>query len=215
MDMAEEINLNFSYKARYHKIGEISSKTKKVWFVLHGYGQLAKYFIKKFSILDNGENCIIAPEGLSRFYLQGFDGRIGATWMTREDRLNDIENYINYLTSVYNHELSNLGQTVEVCILGFSQGAATVSRWALSNEINFHSLVLWAGIFPEDMNFESGQSILKDKRVYNVYGTKDEFLTQERLDKQRVLCKKLGINPEEITFDGGHDINVEVLKSFL
>ena len=36
----------------------------------------------------------MAPEGLSRFYLEGFSGKVGATWMTREDRLNDIDNYL-------------------------------------------------------------------------------------------------------------------------
>src|SRR5690349_9000283 len=99
--------ISFEFRARYFKLGEISTQTKQVWFVLHGYGQLAQYFIKKFSILQDHNICVIAPEGLSHFYLENFQAgsgrkndRVGATWMTRENRMMDIENYVQYLNSV-------------------------------------------------------------------------------------------------------------------
>jgi hypothetical protein len=83
--------LGFSFKARYSRLGEINDDTEQVWFVIHGYGQLAHYFIRKFALLENKNTCIIAPEGLSRFYVNelkegGFrnSDRVGATWMTKE-----------------------------------------------------------------------------------------------------------------------------------
>jgi hypothetical protein len=52
-----------------------------VWFVCHGYGQLAAYFIRHFAFLTENApaTVVIAPEGLSRFHLSGNGGRVGAT----------------------------------------------------------------------------------------------------------------------------------------
>jgi predicted esterase len=217
MQRIEEIE--FQFKARYYKSGEITAGTKAVWFVLHGYGQLAQYFVRKFNILTENNICVIAPEGLSRFYLQTIDtagsragDRVGATWMTKENRLMDIENYIAYLTSVYHKEIPS---EIPVTIFGFSQGSATASRWALSDKIKFDNLVLWAGIFPPDMDFDSGKEILKDKKIFHVYGKTDPFLSDTRFHEMKALSEKLGANIHEITFDGGHDIDSPTLLKLI
>ncbi|MCZ8216519.1 MAG: phospholipase, partial [Cyclobacteriaceae bacterium] len=81
--------ISFQFKARYQTLGKLDANTRKVWFVLHGYGQLAEYFLRKFKSLEAQEIFVIAPEGLSRFYMedvtrrsQGGSQRVGATWMT-------------------------------------------------------------------------------------------------------------------------------------
>jgi len=208
---------DFNFKARHYKLGEITSHTKKVWFVIHGYGQLAQYFIKKFSVLENPETCIIAPEGLSRFYLedvtkrsQSGNNKVGATWMTRENRLMDIENYLTYLNGIYSKEIptSFAGQ---VTLLGFSQGGATVSRWALDGNVSFQRLILWAGIFPNDMDFEKGASLFKNKEVIEVFGDQDPFLTDDRLAEMNALNNKLNLNPTKVQFKGGHEIDEQTL----
>jgi len=213
----KELNLQFQYKARYYKLGEITSDTRQVWFVIHGYGQLAQYFIKKFNVLENQSICVIAPEGLSRFYLEdiptrvaGGSNRVGATWMTRENREMDIENYINYLQSVYDKELP-LDNKIPVTVLGFSQGAATATRWLLSDRPKFHRFVLWAGIFPPDMNFESGKQILNGKDVTAVFGNQDPFITTERVEEMKRLSSKLNVKAEKLTFNGKHELNDEIL----
>src|SRR5690242_15478023 len=100
--------LSFPFSARYFKLGEINEHTTEVWFVLHGQGQLAEFFIQKFKMLEDQNICVIAPEGLSRYYLEGYTGRVGATWMTKENRLMDINNYIQYLNAVYQTEFKAL-----------------------------------------------------------------------------------------------------------
>ena len=217
MQKIEEVE--FQFKARYYKSGEINAGTKAVWFVLHGYGQLAQYFVRKFSILAENKICVIAPEGLSRFYLQNIDAagsrssdRVGATWMTKENRLMDNENYITYLTSVYHKEIP---PEMPVTVLGFSQGSATASRWALSGKIRFDKLILWAGIFPPDMDFDSGKEILKSKKIFHVYGKGDPFLSDSRFHEMKALSEKLGANINEITFDGGHDIDGQTLLKLI
>jgi predicted esterase len=217
----QELQVTFNFQARYYKLGEINQLTKAVWFVLHGYGQLAQYFLPKFKALTNHGVCIMAPEGLSRFYLEDVNtrnqtgnNRVGATWMTRENRLMDIDNYLQYLNTVYAHELQAY-PSIPVTILGFSQGAATASRWAVQNSTPYQSLILWSGIFPNDMDFEKSKEVLKTKTVSQVYGSKDPFLTDARIGEMKGLAEKLGVHSTPIVFDGGHEIHEPTLLSFV
>ncbi|MEZ4971666.1 MAG: alpha/beta hydrolase [Cyclobacteriaceae bacterium] len=216
--MSTEKNISFQFKARYHTLGELNSATKQIWFVIHGYGQLAQYFIKKFDVLARQNIFVIAPEGLSRFYLEdvqtraaGGSNRVGATWMTRENRLMDIENYVSYLDDIYKAEVQSHNFNIPVTILGFSQGAATATRWILNEKIRFDQFILWAGIFPTDMNFDKGHSLLIDKRVVTVFGTDDPFITPPRVNELNDLIGKIGIKPEKMSFTGKHEMNDELL----
>jgi predicted esterase len=214
-----EQQIDFSFKARYYKLGTIGAATRQVWFVLHGYGQLARYFITKFKALEHEGICVIAPEGLSRFYLEDMqpsgrkNNRVGATWMTQENRLMDIGNYLEYLNTIYRRELLNT--TVPVTVLGFSQGAATASRWAVSGAVPFARLVLWAGVFPPDMDFDSSAKLLQHKPVYLVYGKNDPFLTDARFAEMQTISQKLNTTVQEITFEGGHELHEETLLRLL
>jgi predicted esterase len=212
----EELSLRFTFEARYYKLGNINSHTKAIWFVLHGYGQLAKFFLTKFTPLESQDICVIAPEGLSRFYLeemerrlQSGNNRVGSTWMTRENREMDISNYLAYLDSVYKNELN--GTDIPVTILGFSQGAATASRWAINHTMPYVRIILWSGIFPPDMDFEKGHNVLSSHKVNLVYGTNDPFVNEGRLDEMKTLASRLRIEPEILTFDGGHEIDTDTL----
>jgi predicted esterase len=209
-----EIQATFSYNARYSKLGTITSQTKEVWFVLHGYGQLAPYFIRKFHLLNKIGHCVIAPEGLNRFYKHGFSGRVGASWMTKEDRIRDIENYISYLNSVYSLEIP-VEPTFQINLLGFSQGAATASRWITQSLCHFDTLILWAGIFPPDLNLEVSKLRLKKPKVSLIYGSKDPFISDEVLKEQYSLAAKLQVAPVIHTFDGAHDIDSSVLEKIV
>lgn len=207
----DERHIKFDFKARYFMLGEITAQTKNIWLVCHGYGQLANYFLKNFNVLDNGDNCIIAPEGLSRFYLNGFTGRVGATWMTKEDRLTDIENQITLLNTIYQNQITNKNINAKITLFGFSQGVATISRWAMQENLKFDRLVLWAGNIPPDLNFDLGKKLLQPVDTFIVYGNKDPYIDQKQIEIQQEGIKKLAITPQTITFDGAHIIDAETL----
>jgi len=209
--MAEEQRLSFPFEARYFQQGELDANTKQLWFVLHGQGHLAQYFIKKFEVINTQGICVIAPEGLSRYYLDGFYGRVGATWMTKENRSTDIKNYITYLNAIY-QQLDISNSDIKITLLGFSQGAATVCRWAMNTKIDFDRLILWAGIFPFDMDFEKGRELLKNKTVISVNGDQDEFVNEKKIEELRSYEEKLGFETQKINFNGGHEILPETLK---
>lgn len=209
--MAQQKEISFSFKARYFQLGTVHAKTKNIWFVLHGYGQLGEFFIRKFNVLENDETCIIAPEGLSRFYLTDNSGRVGATWMTKENRLMEIDNYLHYLNGIYN-EVIKSASTPKITILGFSQGAATASRWTVSRPNLAQRLILWAGIFPPDLDFEKGSEILNAMEVVEVYGTTDPYLTDDKFKEMISLNTKLKLNATMIQFEGGHEMNEKILQ---
>ncbi len=201
-------------EARYYKIGDIHPGTKNIWLVLHGYGQLAHYFIQHFDILDNGSNCIIAPEALSKFYLQGFSGRVGATWMTKENRLVEIENYTNYLQDIYQKEVKDTALPIpgpKINLLGFSQGCVTAVRWLIGKKPLVHRLVLWGGSFPADIDMNKTREILSDMEIVHVYGKQDPFITENRLKEHTQLSENLGISPKTIRFEGVHTIDRDIL----
>ncbi|MEJ8757401.1 alpha/beta fold hydrolase [Pontibacter sp. H259] len=197
--------------ARFYTIGLPSDAVTDLWLVCHGYGQLARYFLRHFAPLDNGRTVIVAPEAFSRFYLDGFSGRVGATWMTKEDRLAEIDDQAAYLNLLLQTQLQQLPAHVRVTIVGFSQGGATVSRWLASGAAPVHRLILWAASFPEDIDFTSGKAAFTNLPVAIVYGTQDEFITPESLLKKQQLMADLSINPRIYTFEGSHTLHAETL----
>lgn len=213
MAAAQEHHLPVVRTARYYQLGTLSGSTRRVWVVAHGYGQLAMYFIRHFAFLTEADPSlvIIAPEGLSRFYLQGTGGRVGATWMTREDRLTEIDDYVAYLNQLSESLLAQAAPEVAVTVLGFSQGAATVSRWLAQAPFRPAHLVLWAGAFPPDMEFGAASHLLQSLPVTLVCGTEDEFVSEEDLEKQLQFFRQLGVEPTLIRFEGKHALNPTAL----
>ncbi|MCB2410228.1 alpha/beta hydrolase [Hymenobacter lucidus] len=209
-----ERHIAVTRSARYYQAGELSKATRQVWFVCHGYGQLAAYFIRHFHHLAHADpaTVIIAPEGLSRFYLNGTGGRVGATWMTREDRLAEIADYVAYFNQLTGTVLAECPPDVQVTVLGFSQGAATVSRWLAQASFRPARLVLWAGAFPPDVDFTVATHLLHQFPVTLVCGDQDEFISPEDLTKQQDFLRKLGVEPTVIHFQGKHELNGPILQ---
>lgn len=212
----KEKNISFQISTRYFTLGTISDRTKRIWLVLHGYGQLAQYFIRNFDILDDGCNYIIAPEGLFKFYLHGFSGRVGATWMTKEDRLRDIDNNIKYLNCIYEKEIVPiLKDGYEINLLGFSQGCATLARWVLQDHMCFDKLIFWAGTLPPDLNRQEATAKFRNKKIFLVYGTDDPFLKPDTMEQVLNTNRSLNIEPTIIRFEGAHKIDQVVLKNLI
>ncbi|HET9386669.1 MAG TPA: alpha/beta fold hydrolase [Gemmatimonadales bacterium] len=208
----QEHSIPTSRTARYFTLGTPGAGgVREVWFVCHGYGQLAARFLERFRPLESPERCIVAPEGLSRFYLSESpaERRVGASWMTREDRLNEIDDYVRYLDAVYTVVAPPPGQRVTA--LGFSQGTATACRWAALGTSRIDRLVLWGGEVPPDLDITR----LRVPRLILVYGTRDEFFTPKVVAANEARLREHGIRYELLSFDGGHEIHAATLRSLL
>jgi len=212
--MIKKNNIEFQFKARYFTSGILNENTRFIWMVFHGYGQLASFFIKKFDGLNNG-HFVIAPEGLSRFYLANTSGRVGASWMTKEDRLTDIENQLNYFDGLYQSVKTELNNGAKLVVLGFSQGTATAMRWVVNREIKPYRLLLWAGTIPPDLNAENKEVDLSDIDSIIIQGDSDPYLGTEYMQNMGEWIKKYKMNPQYIGFNGGHEIKGKPLKQIV
>ncbi len=210
-----EHHLQVPRSARYFTLGDAGPATREVWFVCHGYGQLAGRFLRHFDPLADGSRLVVAPEGLSRFYLGSGAGRndkIGASWMTREDRLNEIADYIRYLDALHAEILRDLGRNaVRVRLLGFSQGTATVSRWAALGAVRPDRMILWGGEVPPDLDLVAAADALRRVRLILVAGDQDEYITGKVLARDEGRLREQGIPFETRRFSGGHELDAAVL----
>lgn len=207
----KEVVVEVRRSGRFYTVGGHNDNLKRVWFVCHGYGHLASFFIRKFSVLDSEENMIVAPEALSRFYLSGFSGRVGASWMTKEDRLNEIDDYVSYLDTVSTQILSNLPGDLPLIILGFSQGTATAGRWIGLGKIEPAAVILWAGSLPPELKGEEQLQKFRKSKLIIVRGNDDEFATEEQIAAQCESLQQRQVPYRLIRFNGGHEIDSQVL----
>ncbi len=211
--------LKFEKTGRFYVSGSLDQQYSNYCFVLHGYGQLASYFIEKFKRPEFKSTLFIAPEGMHRFYLKDSKGRVGASWMTKEDRLNDISDYCNFLDLVYRKVIPQEGESQRVGLFAFSQGVATACRWLAHSDYPFAYMVNWAGAFPPDLDFEKALEKMRTLPLHMVAGTSDEYISEEKLAEHLSSIQKKGFQPELTRFDGGHQIPgetlVEVLKPLI
>jgi predicted esterase len=208
--------INVSKTARYYILGAPTKKINSVWIVLHGYGQLAENFIEYFKPVANETTLVVAPEALNRFYLNGFSGKTGSTWMTKEDRENEIKDYVEYLDSVYNEVVKyGLLGKAKITLLGFSQGAATASRWLSLGKSKIDRLILWGGFVPDDVNSEPAINILSFVKPLMVLGDKDEFISEDNLQKEVQRLNKIKLSHEVFCYEGKHEIKAEILRQII
>ena len=193
--------------ARIFTYGNLTNKTKLIWMVAHGYGQLAAYTINKFEVLHPEEHFVIVPEALNRFYLDGLSGRVGASWMTTEDREHEIADYISYLEKVYETLILHSG--VKVVAFGFSQGASTICRWALQTQKPLNNIVLWGGSVPNECLEQVDQ--LNKLAPYLLVGDADIYISEERKEEIMKNLRNIGLTFSHIFYKGGHSIVTEPL----
>ncbi|MCB0311113.1 MAG: hypothetical protein KDD42_07750, partial [Bdellovibrionales bacterium] len=199
MEVSEHL-IRVERTARYFVLGDIQ-RASQIWIACHGYGQSARYLCKQLkSALELG-HAVIAPEGLSRFYLSGFNGKVGPSWMTKEARLQEISDYISYLNAL----VEELGPSKHIHVLGFSQGAATVSRWIAAGSVNLKSITLCCGLLPPDLDLRLLKGVLKDLKILMLHGDQDPFISKEKVEEQLRAFNNLEIAYQVLWHSGAHE----------
>ncbi len=209
--MLKKQSFTFPKTARFFSLGDDVSP-KNIHLVFHGYGMLAAFFIKKFEDLVAENNLVIAPEGMYRFYTAGVYGRVGATWMTKDDREMDILDIQNMLGILVN-DIQLKYPNANFYYWGFSQGGTTAARFISLSEqkLKIQGVCIWGTLLAEDVL----QPFLEKTNgipVALVNGTEDEFLKQSDFAEFEERLKKDQINFQSFTFSGKHEINAGALK---
>lgn len=215
--MISEHHLAVRKTARYYQLGETNSATTDVWIVCHGFGHLAAEFIRDFEIIARPGRVIVAPEGLSRFYKsQGSVHTpatpVGATWMTSEDRQYEIADYVAYLDDLLAAIRPLVSPRADVTALGFSQGAATVSRWVAASRPSLARLVLWGGLVPPEFTDRQSVGGLGAQPLHFIVGNADRYFAADLVGLEIERLKALGLALEVQRFEGGHVIDSQTLQ---
>jgi predicted esterase len=203
-------SLSAARTGHIYAVGEASAD--ELWIVLHGYGQLAARFLRHFTILAGPQRRVVAPEGLSRFYLDDAYERVGASWMTRLDRHDELEDAHDWLDRVYAYECEGRSTPPCMTVLGFSQGAPTAGRWLLRRRPEgARRLICWGAGPPHDVDLRAEAEYLRSLRLDLVIGDTDEYLTAERVARERERLDIAGIAATWTHYSGGHRMNRRAL----
>ena len=209
-------HLSVPRTARYFALGPETEGIRELWIVLHGHAQLAERFLRAFQPLDDGATRVVAPEALSRFYLETMlDGRhgkvIGATWLTREDRETDLGDHLRYLDLLVNQLLAALRTKPTLVVLGFSQGSVMAARWAIRSAVVPDRLILWGTALPEDVTHAVLAERLAGRQVLLVAGDKDPLVAAGSIEATAGALRALGADATSQRFAGGHQISGHAL----
>ena len=204
--------LTVGQQQRVDVLGDLSPKTTDVWVAMHGYGQLVEYFKRHFRELATAERAFVLPQGAHKFYLEGTEGRVGASWMTKDAREKDILNQRLYLGAVLDWVVQR-APNARLHIVGFSQGVATAMRFIGYSHHEFSSLLAWAGSWPPDLQ-ERNITALAALKMSAWFGTTDPFV-QEAKKQERIdfYAQQYDLHPEIGTYDGAHTFDAAILKA--
>lgn len=188
-----------------------SLRTETLIYVLHGYGQLTEFFLKKLEDVLPETVTFVAPEGMHRFYLEGTSGRVGASWMTREMRETDIVENTRSLDQLHT-QLTQQLQPDKVLVIGFSQGGATASRWIANGHIVPDGFVSWASVFPPDL---TNPDALADNNLkkWFVLGDQDQYFTAETAAETCSFYQTREF--EVIRFQGQHVLDKTIVEQLI
>lgn len=191
-----ESTIKVEKTARYFTMG--NPKQNKHLYLFHGYAQNAKDFLQEFDYLSD-DYFLISIEGFSAFYAKGVFGEVGYSWMTKEKRENEINDYLNLINQIKSEVSIN---NERIYLLGFSQGSQTASRWVNGN--NTEELILCGGLVPKDCN-------ALNTKVNVIIGNDDKFVSKESYEAFKTHYPDYQYHP----FQGKHIVHHETVKSIL
>lgn len=206
--------LNIEVKARYYSSGSFDEDTRYLFLAFHGYGQLGSYFIRNFDGVGK-ESFILVPEGLHRFYLNGMSGRVGASWMTKEDRLVDIENQSSYINTLLAQFGDLKSKNIKLIVLGFSQGVSTAIRWMAKSEYKVSAFIAWAGSYPIDLNDLEVENALGKVKMLQIIGKQDPYFNEKAQNEMESWLVKHSIEADKFEFEGDHRIDKDFLNKIV
>ncbi len=170
----------------------------------HGYRENATRHLAELERIPGAEAwALLAVDALHAFYA-GSTGEVLRGWMTRELREEAIADNVAYVRRILDIVRPEIGWTVPLAFLGFSQGASMAWRAAV---LGGHGgapppkVVALAGDIPPELARHEGPF---PAEVLVAHGDQDEWYTREKLSADVQLLQTKGIQPQTLTFQGGH-----------
>ncbi len=212
---SEEKEIKYQTTNSYSTLNTLTSSTKNVWYVCHGMGYLSRYFLKYFDELNPDENYIIAPQAQSKYYTPPKFKHVGASWLTKENTVKETENVMHYFDAVF--EAESIPEHANLIILGYSQGVSVALRYVGKRQLQCSQIALLSGGIPKELVAEDFKFLNKNTKISLIYGTKDEYLNEDRilLEKNRIFELFGHLNLQIIPFEGSHEIKKECIHNLI
>lgn len=209
---SEEKEISYTTTNSYSTLNSLTAQTKYIWFVCHGMGYLSRYFLKYFEKLDASENYVIAPQAQSKYYIPPKFQFVGASWLTKENTIKEIENVMSYFDAVF--EAEAIPKDKILIVMGYSQGVSVAMRYIAKRKLNCQQLILHSGGIPKELSAEDFRFL--NAKVSLIYGNNDEYLNEDRmLEEKNRAFELFGDAVTIIPFEGKHEVNVDLITHLI
>ncbi|PRP66888.1 alpha/beta hydrolase [Nonlabens agnitus] len=205
--------VSYVHTNSYEVLYPTTKSTKNIWICFHGLGYLSRYFKKYFKDLDPETNAVIVLQAPSKFYLDKKFKHVGASWLTRVDTVQEMDNNLHYIDEVIKNE--KLVGDPRLILMGYSQGVSIATRFLKHYAQPIKALIMHSGSIPDELNEQDGKlfKAMAD-RIIHIVGTQDEYLTEERIEKEQQKIDLLfGEKCEFHRPTIKHEVDVELIIS--
>ena len=167
----------------------------------HGYGENAERHLGELRRIPGISGwALCAVQALHPFYNK--IGEVIASWMTRQDREQAIEDNIRYVENVVAEIKRDLPPQAPLVYLGFSQGAAMAYRAAASCGHACQGLIVLGGDVPPEL---AVQDLKGFPPVFLGRGSSEEWYDAAKMEHDVELLRGKGIEVHPFIFQGGHE----------
>jgi predicted esterase len=174
----------------------------------HGYMENAQIQMERLEAIPGSAAwTLVSIQGLHRFY-RGRSEQVVASWMTREDREEAIADNLAYVSAALDHVPHDT--STRVVYTGFSQGVAMAFRAALLGVARARAIAAVGGDVPPELLTDTA---LQFPPILFTRGARDEWLTQERFDRDVAALSARAVGLTTKVYDGAHEWNGEVSQA--
>jgi predicted esterase len=171
----------------------------------HGYMENANTQMERLeAIPDASAWTLVSIQGLHRFY-RGRSDEVVASWMTREDRELAIADNLAYVAAALDQVPHD--RSTRVVYTGFSQGVAMAFRAGVRGTLRASAIAAVGGDVPPELLADER---LRFPAVLLARGSRDEWLTEPKFEKDVAALKTHGVALEPLVYDGAHEWNALV-----
>lgn len=163
--------------ARYYSLGESGPAIRHVWFCLHSHNESAADFAAQLRPLDAPERLLILPEGLARYTHPDAAAATNplAAWFATDAATYDLPDVAPYLEALAQQVLAACPPETPVTVLGHGHGAIAACQWLANSRLRYDRLVLYAAVFPPEINRQALLAKLPKRPVVVVATTADVY----------------------------------------
>jgi predicted esterase len=167
----------------------------------HGYGENAERHLAELRRIPGAAGwALCAVQALHPFYNRR--GEVIASWMTRFNREQAIDDNVGYVAAVVADLRRELPAGTCLVYLGFSQGAAMAYRAAAAGGYPCRGVIVLGGDLPPEL---AERDLAGFPPVLLGRGSSEEWYDAVKMERDVELLRTKGVDIHPLIFAGGHE----------